>query len=104
MPEIRSRISSSSSTTRISDAISDPFLFIFNTFLTQILLYKREGQRDFGPLPAAGITQRDFPAMVFHDLSHDRQAKAGALGAGRDIRLGQPVAMFRRQPDAIVGD
>src|ERR1043166_4329723 len=99
MPEIRSRISSSSSTTRISDAISDPFLLIFDTFLTQILLYKREGQRDFRPLPALGVAQGDFSTMVFHDLAHDGEAQTRALGAGGDIRLGQAMAMLRRQAD-----
>src|ERR1700761_265623 len=94
MPEIRSRISSSSSTTRISDAISDPFLLIFSTFLTQTLLYQGEGQTYFGALPVAGIRQHDFAAMVFHDLAHDRQTQPRALSAGGDIGFGESVAMF----------
>src|SRR5689334_19602299 len=95
-------MSSSSSTTRISDAISDPFLLILNAFLTQIPLDERESQRDFRALTALPITERDLAAMVLHDLAHDRQSQARALGAGGDIGLGQPMAMFRRQADAIV--
>jgi len=42
--------------------------------------------------------------MVFHDFAHNGQSQTGALGAGGDVRLGQPVTMFRRQTHAIVGD
>src|ERR1700733_6701678 len=106
MPEIRSRMSSSSSTTRISDAISDPFLLIFTSSFCPlgILLYERQGQGDLRPLPALRVGQGDFPAMVFHDLAHDSEPQAGALDAGGDVRLGQAVAMLRRQADAIVDD
>src|ERR1700712_4399604 len=102
IPAIRSRISSSSSTMRISDAISDPFLLIFISF--QSLLCEREGQCDLRAFPAFHVGEGDIPAMVFHDLAHDRQAQPGALGAGGDIGLGQPVLVFRRQADAVVGD
>src|SRR5579862_6406779 len=95
-------MSSSSSTTRISDAISDPFLLILNAFLTQIPLDEGERQRDLRPLAAFPVAQRDLPATVLHDLAHDRQPQPRALGAGGDIGLGQAVAMFRRQTDAIV--
>src|ERR1700761_3159046 len=106
MPEIRSRMSSSSSTMRISDAISNPFLLIFTSSFCpfRVLLGEGEGQGDLCPLPVLHIGERDFPAMVFHDLAHDRQAQPRALGAGGDVRLGQAMAMFRRQADAIVGD
>src|SRR4051812_36715841 len=104
MPEIKSRISSSSSTTRISDAISDPFLLIFSAFLTQTLLYQRECESDFGPDPAWGIVQRDFAAMVLHDLADDGQAQPRALGAGGHIGFGEAVAMLGRQADAVVRD
>src|SRR6188768_505960 len=105
MPAIRSRMSSSSSTMRISDAINDPFLLIFQSFFTfprrsggfLIFLCEGQSQGDFGALPAFGIGENDLPAMVFHDLAYDRQTQAGALAAGGDIRLGQAVAMLRRQ-------
>src|SRR6185312_4481038 len=104
MPEIKSRISSSSSTTRISDAISDPFLLIFNTFLTHSLLYHRECERDDGTRRSGRVVEQDFSAMVFHDLADDGEAEARALGAGRDIGFGEVVAMLGRQADAVVGD
>src|ERR1700722_19113029 len=107
MPEIRSLMSSSSSTTRISDAISDPFLLIFTSFFSLDLLRERECQGHFRALPftriaPSRITKGDFAPMVFHDLAHNRQAQTRALGAGGDIGLGQPVPMFRRQAHAIV--
>src|SRR5689334_12392832 len=115
MPATRSRISSSSSTMRISDAISDPFLLIFTSFYVgglfcpfDGLLTEGEGERDFRPSPAfaptLGIGEDDVPAMVFHDLAHDREPQPGALGARGDIGLGEPMAMLRRQADAIVGN
>src|ERR1700742_426672 len=109
MPETRSRIYPSSSTTRISDAINNPFLLIFTSFdvlgfLPLGFLRERECEGHFRALPVLGIAQSDLSPMVFHDLAYDRQPQAGALGAGGDIRLGQPVAMFRRQADAIVGN
>src|ERR1700743_480416 len=104
MPEIRSRISSSSSTTRISDAISDPFLLILTTFLTQTLLNEGEGQRDLRTVTTFRISQGDLTAMVFHDLSHNRQAQPGTFCPGGDIGFRQTVAMFGWQPDAIVAD
>src|SRR5580704_16143250 len=104
MPEIRSRISPSSSTTRISDAINDPFLLIFTSFLPLGLLREGECEGDFRPLPILGIAQGYLAAMVFHDLAHDRQAKTRALSAGGDIRFGEPVPVFGRQAHAIVGD
>src|SRR6185437_6814215 len=103
MPEIRSRISSSSSTIRISDAINDPFLVIFfSAFHT--LLHKRKTEHDDRPLPALTVVQGNLAAMVFHDLAHDGEAQPGALGPRGDVWLGQAVAVLRRQPDAIVGD
>src|ERR1043165_4775934 len=103
MPAIRSRMSSSSSTMRISDAINDPFLLIFQSFFTLFrragsfgyLLCEGETQGDFGALAPFGIGKNDLPAMVFHDLAHNRQTQAGALGARRDIGLGPAVTVFR---------
>src|SRR5215813_9711384 len=104
MPEIRSRISPSSSTTRISDAINDPFLLIFTSLMSLGFLREGECEGHFRALPILGIAQGDLTTMVFHDLAHDREPQAGAFGAGGNVRLGQPVPVFRRQADAIVGD
>src|SRR5438067_6431875 len=114
IPAIRSRMSSSSSTMRISDAISDPFLLIFTSLDVGLdiggfvrpcgLLAEGEGEPDLGPFPTFGIGKGDVPAMVFHDLAHDGEPQAGALGARGDIRFSQAMAVFRRQAHAIVGD
>src|SRR5690348_15427874 len=100
MPAIRSRMSSSSSTMRISDAICDPCLLIRCPF--RALLCQREGQNDLravmiGGIGMPGVLQHQFAAMVFENLAHDREAKPRALGARGDVRLGQPVAMLLRQ-------
>src|ERR1700742_3453230 len=113
MPATRSRISSSSSTMRISDAISDPFLLIFTSFYVgglfwpfYGLLTEGEGERNdrASPIfrPILNIGKDDVPAMVFHDLAHDGEPQARALGAGGHIGLGEAMAMLRRQADAIV--
>src|SRR6185312_630491 len=106
MPAIRSRISSSSSTTRISDVIGDPVLLILYAFLTHFrgfwLLCEGECQRDQCALAAFRVRQRDLAPVVLHDLAHDRQTQPRALGAGGDIRLGQAVTMLGREADAIV--
>src|SRR5579883_1976542 len=111
MPAIRSQISSSSSTMRISDAISDPFLLIFISLHVgglvapfAGLLAEGEGERHLGPLAVLGIGKDDVPAMVFHDLAHDGEPKPRALGAGGDIGLGQAMAMLGRQAYAVVAD
>src|SRR5580700_10198552 len=104
MPEIRSRISPSSSTTRISDAINDPFLLIFTSSLLLGLLREGECEGDFCSLPILGIAQTYLAAMVFHDLAHNRQSQPGAFGAGGDIGFGEPVPVFGRQAHAIIGD
>src|SRR5690349_4154139 len=103
MPAIRSRISSSSSTIRTSDAICNPCLFIPRPFFLYFFLSRREAQNDFrAPYVLVRVLQRDVAAMVFHDLANDRQTQTRALGARRDIRLGQPVALFVRQANAVV--
>src|ERR1700689_3483816 len=110
MPAIRSRISSSSSTTRISGAINNPFLLIPKSFfflarVTHRFLPEREDQRHDGAvLPVATVGERDFAAMVFGNLADDGEAQPRALRPRRHIRFGQPVAMLVRQADAVVGD
>src|SRR6202789_2961569 len=112
IPETRSRMSSSSSTTRISGAASNPFLLIPNTFFvrtyfTRFLPEGEEQRHDRAVLLPiairATVGQRDFAAMVFGNLAHDGEPEAGALRAGGHIGLGQPVALLMRQADAVVG-
>src|SRR5579871_5254104 len=115
MPAMRSRISSSSSTIRISDAICNPCLLIPGSFFLHTLLPRWKCQYDLrsrlvlamlavAMLAVASILQDDLSAMVFHDLADDRQAEARALGPRRNVRLGQSVSMFVRQADTVVGD
>src|ERR1700744_2244484 len=104
---MRSRMSSSSSTIRTSDAICDPFLLIACSLV--LLLPRREGHHDLRAMHPvvmvvrilSGILQPQLAALVFGDLAHDRGPEPGALGARRDVRLGQPVAMLVRQADAV---
>src|SRR5579862_5581116 len=106
MPAIRSRMSSSSSTINISDAVSGkPALLIPDTLVFRRLLAQREGERHLRALPSVGpVLQRDSAAVVFHDLAHDGEAEPRSLRARGDIGLGQPVAVFRRKPYAVVAD
>src|SRR5258708_35993306 len=98
-------MSSSSSTIRISDAICNPCLLIPRSFFLYFLLSRWKRQNDFGAVHAACcVLQGDIAAMVFHHLAHDRETKAGALGARGHVGLRQPVALFVRQADAIVGN
>src|SRR6202008_1460659 len=50
------------------------------------------------------ITQFDDAAMLLDNAPDDGETKAGALLARRDVRLGQPAAVFFRQADAVVDD
>src|SRR5262249_3391654 len=105
MPEIRSRMSSSSSTTRISGAISEPFLLIPYSFFTRGLLFQREGECHLRALLFfARIGERHVAPVVLGDLAHDGEAESGSLGTRRHVGLGEPVALIVRQPDTVVGD
>src|SRR5580658_7505536 len=107
MPAIRSRMSSSSSTTRTSGAINDPFLLIPG-FLLQVasaLLPQRKAQCYFGTLfVIVAIAQHDLAAMVLKYFPHNRQSETGALCASCHIRLRQAMAMLMRQSDPVVFD
>jgi len=50
------------------------------------------------------ILQKQFPLVIFHDLFHDSEPQAGALCAGRHVRLGQALAMLLRQAFSVVLD
>ena len=48
------------------------------------------------------VVQFETAAMVLHDLLDDSEAKPGPLLARRHIGLEQPLAIFARQPLAVV--
>src|SRR5260370_37973740 len=50
------------------------------------------------------VVQRKITAVIFHDLLDDRETEAGALAAGRHVRLGEALAPLLRQAFAIVLD
>ena len=71
---------------------------------------KRSGKliRTCAPRAAVGarqaVEQFDRAVMILEDLDHDRQAEAGAFGAGRHIGLDQLVAILAREALAVVAD
>src|SRR3979411_1842103 len=109
IPAISSRMSISSSTTRISGATSDPFLFMPQPLLGLALLAHRKLHPDDGATGIArsfieDVVEHELPTVVLKNLAHDGKAEARALGARRDIGFGQAVAMLCRQADAVVAN
>src|ERR1700685_4677802 len=103
MPHISILISASSSMTRISSAIACRFHCRFDRLesggQSQIGLSEDEAH----PRAAAlAVLEDQLAGMFFHDLLDDREAEAGALGAGRDIGLGQAVAAIVGQAAAVI--
>src|SRR3954452_747748 len=127
-PATSSQMSASSSTIRISDAISQCSLFLlldddlrFDFFDLCLSLLRRSyagrartGRRtlvdEVQPHPGAAlagkflvtVAQLAAAAVFLENAPDDGEAKAGALLAGGDIRLEQPVAVFLRQANAVV--
>src|SRR3954451_10342919 len=127
-PATSSQMSASSSTIRISDAISQCSLFLlldddlrFDFFDLCLSLLRRShagraraGRRtlvdEVQPHPGAAlagkflgsVAQLDAAAVFLENAADDGEAKARALLAGGDIGLEQPVAIFLRQADAVV--
>src|SRR5690348_1198930 len=105
MPHMSMRMSASSSTTRMSCAMSRGLFYGF------FYLARRRNAR-IGAIEderhactaAFAILDDQLPAMVFHDLLDNGKAKTCALGTGRDIRLGEAVATLRWQSAAIILD
>ena len=60
---------------------------------------RAESHHDLRAVAAVGafeaVEQLDVAVMILEDLDHDRQAEAGALGAGRHIGFRQLVAILR---------
>src|SRR6185312_3285553 len=111
MPATSSRISTSSSTTRMSAAIRKPCPRILNLYAAGALRrgllalpLGREAQDHLGPRPFGRVLHDQQPAMLLHAPLDDGQAEARALLAGRDLRLGQAVAVLGGQADAVVLD
>src|SRR5262249_18708334 len=111
IPATSSRMSSSSSTIRMSDAISDLFSFSFFCRLgfaggRRCALPDGQENRDHGAAAAVEIGRRvvqlEMAAMVLDDLLDDREAQARPLLPGGHIGLEQPLAILARQTLAIV--
>src|SRR3954466_4810754 len=105
MPAISSRMSISSSTTRISDETSDPFCFMTYPLLCFGWPPQRKHHAHGRTARSirrilGGVFQQQLPSMVLQNLAHEGEAEPRALGARRDIGLGEPVAVLRRQPNA----
>src|ERR1051326_4101889 len=116
-------MSASSSTIRISDAISqcslsklgDDLVFDLGLFRSwRAIRGARAGRNvlvdEVQPHPGAtlagellrGVMQLDADAVLLENAANDGKAEARALLAGGDIGLEQPVAVFLRQADAVV--
>src|SRR4029079_19053967 len=106
MPEISSLMSASSSTMRISAAIS---FYPTRPSLCGLFFQKRhEAQGDAGAMTAVEARRRvvkhDAPLMLLHDAFDDRQTQSRSLRPRGHVGLGQAMPVFVRQADAVVGD
>src|SRR6266852_2046747 len=101
------RMSTSSSTIKMSCAMVD--CAQLHRLLCSIRefhcadLGNREDELDPRPI-GLPIFQNQLAAVIFHDLLDDGETQASSLCAGRDIRLGQPLAALLRQAFAVVLD
>src|SRR5690606_20916541 len=110
IPATSSRISSSSSTTRMSDAIVD--LFRSTCSLAHpcpasplIGCCRQQHSHHCAYTAVEGgwsVVQLQPAAMVLDDLLDDSEPQAGALLARRHVRLEQPLPVLARQALAIV--
>lgn len=57
---------------------------------------------DPGALPGGAIGQRKPTTVFFEDTFYDRETETSALFAGRDIGLGQTIAILAGQADAVI--
>src|SRR5205085_3889981 len=106
MPAISSRISASSSTTRISGDTGDPFCFMHYPFcLCRFPLREKQchtGARAGLSAVAFAVAQDELAAVVFENLAYDREPESGTLGARRDIGFREAMPIFLRQTDTVV--
>src|SRR5271154_6237662 len=105
-PAINIRMSASSSTIRMSCAMADRIQFHWHGGRRGAADDLRLAGEDQPHPSAAGfaIRQHQLPMMIFHDLLHDGEAQPGAFRTGRDVGLGQALAVVPRQAFAIVLD
>src|ERR1700730_10900180 len=113
MPAISVQMSRSSSTMRMSWAMT---LQTVRDGLSGSLCgcRMRSSRRDFlrvtpeyqtdARTATLAVIKPAITAVIFHDLLDDREAEAGALAAGRHVRLGEPLAPLLRQAFAVVLD
>src|SRR5690606_2377503 len=103
MPETISRMSSSSSTTRISDAMAYFLALIIRIGGHRFLV--GQDHTDHRPLAVVEdrrrIVQLELPAMVFDDLLDDCEAEPRALLAHRHIGFENAVPVLGRKALAV---
>src|SRR6185312_13002403 len=112
IPATSSRMSSSSSTMRISDTISDLFRFVAGRpalgLFHPSLRRPRQDDTDHCSLAPMefgwSVVQFQPAAMVFDDLLDDRETKPGALLTRCHIGLEKALAVLARQALAVVHD
>src|SRR5690606_34359283 len=94
IPATSSRMSSSSSTIRISDAIFNLFrLFLVHGFCLDSWQHDAD-QGSAAPMEGGWcVVQFEVPTVVLHDLLDDSEAKASALFPRRHVWLQQPLAV-----------
>src|SRR5260370_585879 len=103
MPEISIRISSSSSTIRMSCAMRDRPRLGLGALRHGLLDTSAEYQAD-ARAAARRIVEPKLARVILHDLLDDRQSQTRALGARGDVRLGQAIAAIDRETLAVVVD
>src|SRR6185437_492318 len=108
IPATRSRISASSSTIRISEAI---LRSTYRLRLFRLRVRLAGGGESYPHTCAAlarnfltGIAQLDVAAMLLDDAPDNRKAEARPLFARRDIRFEQAAAVRFGEPNSIVDD
>src|SRR5690349_10083982 len=104
MPAKRSRILASSSSIRISAAMSSPVCSCWRVVpLGFVLAFRTEDETNPGAALAGdfvgSIAQLDAAAVFFDNAPDDGETEAGALLARRHIGLEQPVAVLFRKSD-----
>src|SRR5258708_15091831 len=106
MPPMSIRMSASSSTIRMSCAMTGCFRQLLRrTGLARTLRANPPEEREGNARAAAGaILEHQRAAMIFHDFFDNRQSQSGTFGARCHIRLGEPLAVLQRQALAIVLD
>src|SRR5215470_16693438 len=103
MPEMRSRISASSSMMRMSCAILGGSCAVFCSGLSRFLatFWKNETNDRARPR-SRRVVQLNQPAMVLDDARNDGEAEARALGARRHVRFDEAMSILLREAQPVV--